>query len=81
MLLQAEEELRRRFADDKRVVGVVVARGGVFTGSELYSDPALFAQDRLVVLGSHLSAPTRAVAGQAPSVADAAAFLEAELGD
>lgn len=79
-LADAESELRRRFDDDKRVVGVVVARGGRFQGAEVYADPTLFAQDRLVVLGAHLSAPGAAVAGaRVPSVADAAAFLESEL--
>lgn len=79
-LATAEAELRRRFEDDKRVVGVVVARGGRFQGAEVYSDPTLFARDRLAVLGSHLAdrRPVNVVAA-VPSVADAAAFLEGEL--
>lgn len=77
-LARAELELRARFEDDKRVVGVVVARGGRFTGSEVYPDPSLFASDRLAVLGSQLSAPRAGIVASAPtpSVGDAAAFLE-----
>lgn len=77
-LAAAEAELRRRFDDDKRMVGVVVARGGRFTGAEVYADPATFARDRVAVLGSHLAAPAGAPA-LPPSVADAAAYLEASL--
>lgn len=82
-LARAESELRQRFADDKRVVGVVVARGGVFTGSEVYGDPAVFAADRLAVLGSHLATPSRRIAqaGSVPSVSDAAAYLEVALAE
>jgi hypothetical protein len=80
-LASAEAELKHRFEDDKRVVGVVVARGGRFTSAELYADPTLFAQDRLVVLGSHLSAPAGSSVARVPSLADAAAFLEGELAE
>ena len=80
-LVAAEQVLRERFEDDKRVVGVVVARGGRFTSTEVYADPALFARDRIQVLGSQLSAPGTMVAGAVPSTGDAAAFLVAELGD
>lgn len=80
-LARAERELRERFEDDKRVVGVIVARGGRFTGAEVYPDPTLFASDRMAVLGSHLSTPASAVASDhVPSVSDAAAFLDLEQG-
>ncbi|MEQ1572282.1 MAG: DUF6569 family protein, partial [Myxococcota bacterium] len=55
-LAAAEQALAQRFADDKRVVGVVVARGGTFTGAEVYPHPALFAQDHLAVLSGQLAA-------------------------
>lgn len=82
VLAAAERELRERFDDDKRVVGVVVARNGRFTGSDVYPHPDLFARDALQVLSSHLVAPvpTRAVAvASLPSTMDAAAFLEDQL--
>lgn len=81
-LVAAEQALRERFEDDKRVVGVVVARNGRFTTSEVYADPQLFARDRLQVLGAQLSAPTMvAHASEVPSADDAAAFLLAGLAD
>lgn len=80
-LATAERALRERFEDDKRVVGVVVARGGRFTTTEVYPDPSLFARDRLQVLGAQLAAPATAVASHVPTTSDAAAFLVAELGD
>ena len=77
MLAVAERELQAKFDDDKRVVGVVVARNGRFTGSEVYPHPDLFAQDSLQVLSSHLMAPSVAqTASVVPSTTDAAAFVE-----
>jgi hypothetical protein len=79
-LASAERELAARFADDKRVVGVVVAKGGQFTGAEVYPHPALFAQDRLEVLSGQLAVDAPRVAtDRVPSRLDAAAFLESEL--
>ena len=77
-----EAALRERFEDDKRVVGVVVARNGRFEASEVYGHPALFAQDRLNVLRSTLSAapsPIVAATRGVPTANDAAAFLEDSL--
>jgi hypothetical protein len=79
-LALAEQALEDRFADDKRVVGVVVARGGTFTGAEVYPHPALFAQDRIEALSGALAAPVVA-RGSAPSRDDALAFLETSLID
>ena len=82
-----ESALRRRFEDDKRVVGVVVARGGAFEAPEVYAHPALFARDRGNVLQSHLIAAQRRApeagvrVASAPSVEDAAAYLVAALVD
>lgn len=78
-----EGALRQRFEDDKRVVGVVVARNGRFEGRDVYGHPALFAQDRLNVLRSHLAGSqpaSQAVASSSvPTAHDAAAFLEDTL--
>ena len=81
-----EGALRQRFEDDKRVVGVVVARNGRFEGQEVYGHPALFAQDRTNVLRSHLAGSSAqpahvASTGGIPSALDAAAFLEEHLID
>ncbi len=81
---QLEGALRRRFEDDKRVVGVVVARNGRFEGRDVYGHPALFAQDRLNVLRSHLAGGQprdQAVVASAaiPTAHDAAALLEGSL--
>lgn len=83
VLAVAERELQAKFDDDKRVVGVVVARNGRFTGSEVYPHPDLFAQDSLQVLSSHLLAPSSVVqtASVVPSTTDAAAFLEDQLAE
>jgi hypothetical protein len=83
-LIEAERALAARFADDKRLVGVVVARGGEFTGTEVYPTPDLFARDRMQVLSSHLvrrTAGTRSLprVGAVPATTDAAAFLEGSL--
>ncbi len=79
-----EASLKQRFQDDKRVVGVVVARNGRFEGSEVYAHPELFARDRLNVLrGTLAAAPATAVAATrgVPTAYDAAAFLEESLAD
>jgi hypothetical protein len=84
VLASAERELRERFDDDKRMVGVVVAREGRFTGSEIYPHPELFAQDARQVLSSHLAAPSRTNArarAVLPSATDAAAFLEEQTAE
>lgn len=78
-LAVAERELAARLADDKRVVGLVVAKGGAFTGAEVYPHPALFAQDRLEVLSGQLAAVPARAGGAVPSRLDAVAFLEDEL--
>jgi hypothetical protein len=82
-LAAAQAALMERFEDDKRIVGVVVAQGGHFTGSEVYPHPDLFVKDHLQVLSGQLAArPDRAIAqGGVPSTTDAAAFLELALAD
>lgn len=78
-----EGALRQRFEDDKRVVGVVVARNGRFEGRDVYGHPDLFAQDRLNVLRSHLAGSqpqsTAIASSSIPTAHDAAAFLEDSL--
>jgi hypothetical protein len=86
-LAEAQAALMDRFEDDKRIVGVVVAQGGQFTGSEVYPHPELFVQDHLQVLSSHLVAKPTAARPEAiarrelPSTTDAAAYLELALAD
>jgi hypothetical protein len=85
-LASAQAALLDRLADDKRIVGVVVAQNGQFTGSEVYPHPDLFVKDHLQVLSSQLAARPTGGAGQpaiaaVPSTTDAAAFLELALTD
>ncbi|MBX2798281.1 MAG: hypothetical protein KTR31_11445 [Myxococcales bacterium] len=81
-----EGALRQRFEDDKRVVGVMVARNGRFHQPEVYGHPALFAQDRINVLRSHVAMTSTPMDGavasaEVPSAHDAAAFLQRTLAD
>jgi hypothetical protein len=81
-LAAAQAALQERFEDDKRIVGVVVAQGGQFTGSEVYPHPDLFVKDHLQVLSGQLATKPEAIArGVVPSTTDAAAYLELALAD
>lgn len=71
---RAEHALREALAD-KRIVGLVVARGGSFEGSELYGHPALFEQHASEVIRSHAPAAASSAVAVVPSTQQAASYV------
>ncbi len=77
---RVEAQLAEALAD-KRVIGVVVARGGTFEGSEIYGHPELFARHKGQVISSHVSQGPAVASAEIPSTEDAADFVRGLFAD